>query len=392
MDNVLYWIWLTSKPVINPKKITSLLERFSTAEEIYLERNYFNIPNIGQKEIAALMDKSVAEANRIKAAADKAGAEIITFEDDEYPDKLRNIIPPPYILYVRGDITGIDDVLTVAVIGTRKHYTPYGKMVTMRLSSDLASNGAVVVSGLAEGLDGIAAEGALRAGGRTVAVMGTGIDIIYPARNKELAEEIVRHGAIITEYPPGSPAAKEHFPDRNRIIAGLSNGVLVTEAKRKSGTSITVRYAMEYGRDLFAVPGNINDLNYEGTNRYIQQGAKLTTNVNDILEEYPYAVRVSAVSERENAAQPDIAPETPERDIPETDNKPSDDASDIEIYKSLSEVDKRIVSLLMKKAMSIDELSRAMDMNAGALNVRLTLLEIKRTVRHMPGGIYEIVV
>ena len=386
MESVLYWIWLTSKTVIAPRKITSLLEYFGTAEEIYREETYANIPNIGMKEISALKDKSLSGAKKIKQKIDEMGARIVTFEDADYPDKLRNITPPPYILYVRGDISGLDEVLTIAVIGTRKGYTPYGKMATTRLSSELARNGAVVVSGLARGLDSAAAEGALRAGGRTIAVTGSGLDVIYPPENKDLTEEIARRGAVITEYPPGAQALPEHFPARNRIIAGLSNGVLVTEARKKSGTLITAQRAMEYGRDLFVVPGNINDLNYEGANRLIQQGAKLTANVNDILEEYPYAVKEQRIASEKSES----VTETETADAPERE-KPIGDVSDVDKYKDLNETDKRIVSLLMKKAMNIDELSRESEIGAGALNVRLTLLEMKQLIKRLPGGDYEIV-
>ena len=387
MERVLYWIWLTSKPSISPRKVTSLLEYFSTAEEIYRAEKYVNIPNIGAREISELKDKSLSQADKIKKSVDDMGARIITFEDEDYPDKLRNIIPPPYILYVRGDISGIDDILTIAVIGTRKGYTPYGKMATTRLSSELARNGAVVISGLARGLDSAAAEGALRAGGRTFAVTGSGLDVIYPPENKDLTEEIAKNGAVITEYPPGAQALPEHFPARNRIIAGLSNGVLVTEARKKSGTLITAKLAMEYGRDIFAVPGNINDLNYEGANRLIQQGAKLTANVNDILEEYPYAVKEKRSAAEVREAEPEktakVEPAVPERK--------AEEVSDLDKYKDLNETDKRIVSLLMKKDMNIDELSRAAELGAGALNVRLTLLEMKKLVKRLPGGNYEIV-
>ena len=387
MERVLYWIWLTSKSVIAPRKIMSLLEYFGTAEEIYREETYANIPNIGAREISALKDKSLSEAKKIKQKIDEMGARIITFEDDDYPSKLRNIIPPPYILYVRGDISGIDDVLSIAVIGTRKGYTPYGKMATTRLSSELARNGAIVVSGLARGLDSVAAEGALRAGGRTFAVTGSGLDVIYPPENKDLTEEIVKCGAVITEYPPGAQALPEHFPARNRIIAGLSNGVLVAEARKKSGTLITARLAMEYGRDLFAVPGNINDLNYEGANRLIQQGAKLVTGVNDILEEYPYAVKETRTERKKT----DAKPEGDRAEVIQTPEvKKAEEVSDIDKYADLNETDKCIVSLLMKKAMNIDELSRESDIGAGALNVRLTLLEMKQILKRLPGGDYEI--
>ena len=387
MEKVLYWIWLTAKPGITPHKIMSLMEYFSGAEEIYRAETYANIPNIGAREMSALKDKSLFQAKKIKKTIDDMGAKIITFDDDEYPDDLRYITPPPYILYVRGDISGINDVLTIAVIGTRKEYTTYGKMVTMRLSSELARGGAIVVSGMAEGLDSVAAVGAMRAGGRTIAVMGTGLDIAYPAWNRDLMEEIAAHGAVITEYPPGSPALKEHFPERNRIIAGISNGVLVTEAQAHSGTSITVGYATEYNRDVFAVPGSIYEEKYIGAHRYIQQGAKLTMSANDIFEEYPYMVRDKLSAPKRIETEPEETAEINAKIPPE----PADDVSDMDKYKDLNDTDKRIVSLLMKKDMNIDELSRETEIGAGMLNVRLTLLEMKKLVKRLPGGDYRIV-
>ncbi len=397
MDRVLYWIWLTSKSVISPNKIMSLLERYGSADEIYREREYRNVPNIGEKELAVLRDKSMSSAEHIREVSERIGSRIVTFEDEDYPDKLRNITAPPYILYVRGDISGLDDTLTIGVIGSR-HYTAYGEMVTTRMSSELARNGVIIVSGLARGLDTSAARGALKAGGRTIAVIGSGLDNMYPPENAGIADEISERGAVITEYPPSSPPLAMHFPARNRIIAGLSNGLLVTEAGRKSGTLITAGLALEYGRDLFVVPGRINEQNYEGSNRLIQQGAKLTVRVSDILEEYPYARRVKPAlqaerSESEKNGDAEAAENTPDKDGEVSNTAAISEikkTEDNERYKDLSEADRKILSLIMTRAVSIDEISRAVGMNAGEVNVRLTVLEMKKYIKRLPGGYYDI--
>lgn len=385
MDNVLYWIWLTSKPVITPQKIMSLLEYFSTAEEIYLAKTYFNVPNIGEKEASALRDKNMDAAKRIREGTEKLGADIITFDDERYPDRLRYIMPPPYILYVRGSIPSLDTLLTIGVVGTRE-ISPYGRIVTHRLAYDLAKNGVLIVSGLARGADTIAAKAAIRANAPTIGVLGCGIDVAYPPENKEIIDEVAKCGMVITEYPLGAAALPNHFPERNRIIAGLSNGVLVTDAPKRSGSLITARLATEYGRDVFSVPGNILEAEHIGSNTIIQQGAKLVMSAKDILEEYPYAVK----------KQRGTPKKSDEKNVKETNKNiraeqtEAEDFSNSSKFKSLSDEDKRIVSVLMKQDTHIDELSHQLGIPAGSLNVKLTLLEMKGAVKKLPGGMYKI--
>lgn len=211
--------------------------------------------------------------------------DIIGFEDKEYPDLLKEIYNPPLNLYIRGNRNILNDV-NIAIIGCRDA-SRYGEDVAVKFAFDLSKKNINIVSGLARGIDSFAHIGAIKAEGKTIAVLGNGLDIIYPSENKYLAKKILDlDGAIISEYPLGTKPDKTNFPARNRIISGLSNGVLVVEAKEKSGTLITVDFALEQGRDVFVVPGNINSENSIGTNRLIAEGARLVTNSQDISDEY----------------------------------------------------------------------------------------------------------
>ncbi len=214
------------------------------------------------------------------------GADFITLLDDYYPPMLSNISSAPPVLFFKGDITLLSELLSVSIVGARKA-DAYGRTVARSISRELAHAGLVVVSGLAIGVDSEAHRGAIEANGKTVAVMGSGLDKPYPACNSALFGEIVRKGCVISEFPPGTKPAKQNFPRRNRVIAGLSRAVMVVQASIESGSLITARFAAEYGRDVFAVPGDINRKNSEGTNWLLKNGAKTVTEVTDILEEYP---------------------------------------------------------------------------------------------------------
>ncbi len=209
----------------------------------------------------------------------------ISIFDKEYPQKLKNIFDPPMKLYVVGDYK-ILNTFKIGIIGCRK-CSDYGKNCAEYFSSNLACRNVTIISGLAKGIDSFAHNSCIEAGGKTIAVIGSGLDIMYPEENKWLFDKIIKTGgAIISEYPLGTKPLKYHFPARNRIISALSDGVLVVEAKEKSGTLITVDFALEQGKNIFVVPGNINSLNSKGTNSLIKEGAKLVQNVADILEEY----------------------------------------------------------------------------------------------------------
>ncbi|MGB9597116.1 MAG: DNA-processing protein DprA [Candidatus Poribacteria bacterium] len=216
---------------------------------------------------------------------EKYNCKIITIEDQTYPQSLKAIHDPPPLLYVKGELTDSDSN-SIAIVGTR-NATPYGKMAAEKISSQLASRGITIVSGLAQGIDTYAHKGALSVGGRTIAVLGNGLDIIYPSENAKLFEEIVNSGAVISELPMGTQPRRAIFPQRNRIISGISLGTLVIEASKQSGALITADLALEQGREVFAVPGQIFSEESKGTNWLIKQGAKLVESVEDILEELP---------------------------------------------------------------------------------------------------------
>lgn len=224
------------------------------------------------------VDREIEEAQR-------RGVRIITVDDSTYPERLKTIFDPPPVLYILGQSLPVDERL-IAIVGSRRA-TLYGRLMANSLARDLARYGAAVVSGMARGIDTFAHRGTLEGGGRTIAVLGSGLDVVYPRENASLMKEIATTGTVISEFPLGTKPLKQNFPRRNRIIAGLSMGVLVVEAAAKSGALITADYALENGRDVFAVPGRADGRYSQGTNNLIKQGAKMVTDVRDILEEFP---------------------------------------------------------------------------------------------------------
>ena len=258
MEHILYWLWLTTKYGVTPSKIKVLLEYFKTVEEIYFSKNFNNIYGLSDKIKSSLADKDLSKAEKILEQTAKLNQKILVYDSESYPQILKNISSPPYVLYVQGKVLELDKVLTIGVVGTRNS-SEYGRVVTDRICRELAQYGAVTIGGLARGIDTVGAWATLDVGGVAVGVVGNGLDIVYPSENVELVKAITEKGCIISEYAPGTPPVRNHFPARNRIIAGLSRGILVTEAPEKSGALITAKYALENDRDVFAVPRNITD-------------------------------------------------------------------------------------------------------------------------------------
>lgn len=284
MDSLAYWIGFNKVRGIGPARLRALLDAFGSVEaawnaapaavrDVGLDRR--SIQNL--LELRGKLDLA-AELARVQTA----GITLITWDDPRYPMRLKMINDPPPLLYVRGEIRPEDDY-GVAVVGTRG-ISNYGREATRALASDLARAGVTVISGLAKGIDAVAHRAALDVGGRSIAVLGSGIDVIYPWENKKLALDVINAGALISEYPLGTQPEATNFPPRNRIVSGLSRGVLVVEAGEVSGALITARFAAEQGRDVFAVPGSIFAHNSAGVNRLIRDGAIPVTGVNDILE------------------------------------------------------------------------------------------------------------
>ena len=263
-----------------------LFDHFGSAEDIWhAGADELKLAGAAPQLIRRLEKRDLAEAARIAGFAERYGINIITFSDPAYPDLLRGIPDPPYLLYVLGNLPGSDDGLTVGIVGTRE-MTGYGMDCAWRTAYGLASAGAVVVSGMARGIDGVAAAAALKAGGRTVAVLGCGMDTVYPPEHRDLMAAIASSGAVVSEYPPGCPPMARNFPVRNRIISGLSRGVFVVEAGEKSGAVLTAAEAKKQGRDVFALPGRVTDPSSAGTCRLLCEGAKAAAGAADILDYY----------------------------------------------------------------------------------------------------------
>jgi DNA processing protein len=287
---------------------------------------------------------------------ERAGVSVITWESEVYPERLLEVEAPPPVLYALGGFTESDS-WAVAVVGTRRA-TSYGRAVAEQLCTGLAEAGVTVISGLARGIDTIAHRAALDAGGRTVAVLGSGLDVLYPSENRQLARRIVDEGrgAIVSDYPLGTQPDAVNFPPRNRIISGLSKGVLVVEAGEKSGALITVTFALEQGRDVFAVPGPITSRMSDGTNDLLKQGAKCVTSVRDILEE----LNMDMVTEHVEAARA----------------LPSDPT------------ERMLMGFLQDSAQHIDELTNLSGLPASTVSAVLTMMELKGMVRHLGGMQY----
>ena len=289
----LQWLALTLTPAMGPIRGHRLVQQFGGVERVFsaslTELEAAGLPAASAQSIA--LGKSYSQAEEEFMKARDVGAEIISFEDEHYPARLKQIYDPPLALYVRGNGELLAEP-SMGVVGTR-HPTPYGMGMAERLSNDLASRGLVIVSGMARGVDTHAHRGALNGKGKTLAVWGTGIDVPYPRDNRRIAEAIIAAGgALVTEFSVGTFAAPQNFPIRNRIISGLSLGVLVVEAGEYSGTRITARCALEQGREIFAVPGNVTNRNSWGPNTLIKQGAKLTATWEDVWEELPVDIKL----------------------------------------------------------------------------------------------------
>lgn len=372
MEDKIYWLWLTSKQGLSAVKMRKLLEVFGDIGSIYSAKSFDRLTFLSERDKSMLRNKDLSRAEKIISDTLKIGSGIIVYDDYLYPDILKQTPSPPYVLYVQGQLPDFDSVLTIGVVGTRR-CSKYGTEVTNSICSALAASGVITIGGMASGIDTTGAWATIDAGGMAVGVLGNGLDIVYPSENAELVRVMTQKGCIISEYPPGTPGYRYNFPARNRIIAGLSRGLLVTEAPKHSGAFITAGYALENNRDVFAVPRSINETMYLGTNMLIQQGAKLVNSAEDILCEYPYAVKT------ETARKTDAVKKEKPRS-----------AAENEKYKNLSESEKTITALLEREDMQIDEISRELGIPVSDINTKLIMLEVKGIVKRLPGSVYRL--
>lgn len=367
------WIALNMTPGVGPRVATKLLEAFGSPQNVFhARRAQLEALRIKPETIESIMSRELearaaVELDRVK----KLGGDILILDDGSYPAMLREIADPPITLYVRGEWDACLTLPCVAIIGSRMCST-YGTNSCEMLARDLASRGICVISGLARGIDTSAHRGAIRGGGKTVGVLGTGIDGAYPKENMWLINEILGSGgAVVSQFPLGTPPLKDNFPYRNRIISGLSMGVLIVEASERSGSLITARLAMEQDREVMAVPGNITSANSYGTNYLIKCGAKLVQQWQDVVAELPSKIAAAILPPR--------VEETNENGSSNQEALPFD----------LNENERKVWSLLSAdEPVHIDVLVESSGLSFGDLNTTLVALDIRDLIRVLPGKNY----
>ncbi|MCT4688215.1 DNA-processing protein DprA [Vallitalea sp.] len=353
MEKEHYWLWLNNIKGIGLKKIKYLLNYFDEPKYIWEATDELNevkgLREIDRKAIIQSRNKEkiIEYYNRIK----KSNINFYSIDDDLYPEKLKNIYDYPYGIYVKGDIK--DDSPILAIVGARR-CTEYGREVAKLFGRELAKMGIIIISGMARGIDTAAHKGALEGGGKTYAVLGSGVNICYPKENYKLMDDICHKGALISEFPVNQIPKPGNFPLRNRIISGISDGVLVIEAAGKSGSLITADQALDQGKDVYSIPGRITDKLSEGTNNLIKMGAKLVTNIDDILDE----ISVIFTKEKQKNSE--------------------------NITLGLAEIEKIVYSCLSLEPLFIDDIHIKSNIPIDELGLILTKLELKGVIKQLP--------
>lgn len=442
MKDRLFEIWFALRCGIANKEFQPLLETYGTpydlfnADEAELEKL-----SCSQTLKRRLADKSLKEASRIMEYCRSNGIGILFWQDEQYPPSLRPLRDPPVLLYYKGRLPDLAHRLCISVVGTRS-MSEYGKRMAYKIGYEMAATGTVVVSGMALGNDSVAAAGAIAAGGQTVAVLGCGIDIIYPREHTKLYDEILKRGAILTEYPPATPPEGRNFPVRNRLISGLSRGTVVIEGDLRSGSMITAKTALLQGRDIYAFPGNVGETNSAGTNQLISDGASIVLKARDVLENYTFLYRdvldmtrllkaetrsepdeglltrlgvcVRTVSPKKSESQaapphtaqgspraqrsgaatsarfpaPPAADKTTASDEKAASAVPARGDASEQILKKLTETQQRVFAALpLDHAVPIDHITRE-GFSVGEVMAAMTILEIHGLTVTLPGGLY----
>lgn len=404
MSTLKYWLWLTTRKGLYGRNALDVLEWFGTPEAVFFadEREYDRLPNLTGQIKAELKNKDLSGANTILGDCERLDIRIMTYRDAGYPERLRNIYDPPLVLYIKGKTIPFDEKVTVGMVGMRE-CTPYGVKMGGKIALELARSGAVVVSGIAEGIDAACIRGVLMGGGTVVSVLGGGIDVHYPWCNRDLYADVAAVGALISEYPPGTRPLGSHFPIRNRIISGLSLGVVVVESDVTGGSMRTVEHVTDQSRDLFAVPGPADVKSSAGTNLLIAEGsAKLVTSGWDILEEYvdryPGAltrrqplspeVEESRLNHPGNAVSASEQKKTPAKEtakqVEETPSEP-ERIPWSQLRDKLTDDQRDILLALEEKSRIADDLVEMTQIPARRVLSALTILEVQGYVTQEPG-------
>lgn len=395
---LIHWIWLSRLPKVTARQKTELLKLFHDPEEIFGagEEALCRIEGMTEQAVQALCNKDMTDARKILRDCSEKSISILTFGDGAYPHRLKNTEDPPLVLYYKGCLPDWENVPVIGVVGTRKA-SAYGLQIAGDLGCEIASCGALLVSGGADGIDTRAMEGALQAGKKVVAVLGFGADIVYPAKNRSLFERVEKQGCLLTEYVPGTPPYSWNFPKRNRIISGLSAGILVVEAPEKSGALNTAHHAMEQGRDIFVVPGNINTPSCAGSNALLRERAIPVFKGWDVVREYeglyPGVVCPNTQSGQHifAVAQTAVYPETQPKQRKSSDNKFIDkqEKSRYSVLESekpnLTPEEQAVVRLLSDKPCPVDTVIAQSDLPSGKVLSILTVLALKGVVKNHPG-------
>lgn len=352
----LFLIGLASIPNIGGRRIIKLLEYFEGAERAWKasKPEWLAVPGIGEKVWESFdYYRRSFNPSSIEKKLKELNIQVITIFEKDYPALLKEIFDPPVLLYCRGKLSNN----CLAIVGSRRA-SGVGKEIAYQFAQRLARQGLTIVSGLARGIDSQAHKGALDAGGRTIAVLGSGIDVCYPPENRHLFKNIEENGAVISEFPLGTPPHAANFPARNRIISGLSKGVLVVEAAEKSGALITADFAIEQGREVFAIPGSIISTNSKGTNYLIQQGAKLVQNIEDITDEF-FGFQLETMWDKSCEENPESSSE-----------------------------ESRLLSVIGDYPLHIEEIAQRIDIPYRTLSVVLLDLELRGLIKQLPGSYY----
>ena len=432
MKHAAQWIWFAEKCGVGSTDLMTVFEKFGSIKDVYLaDYDEYIERGLGERFAETLSDKSLDGAYSIMKYCEITGVGILTYSDEGYPQSLRSLKDPPAVLYYVGKLPDFNKCLCIAAVGTRK-MSEYGMRSAYKIAYETAASGAIVISGMALGIDAVAASAAMAAGGRTVAVLGCGIDVIYPREHRRLYNAIKENGAILTEYPPSTEPRGFNFPQRNRIISGLSQGTVVIDAGENSGALITAKTAILQGRDVYAVPSNIDSENSSGTNSLIRDGAQAVLCGNDIVKNYVYLFRdtldvqkmkaseaksefdasvlsrfgirarggvpafegISAKAEKENSQHSKGKEKTHENrrgarasesSAPREEHKGDDSMAAL---RSLDEKQRRIFDEMpLDRAISLDYLLKT-GFKLGEIMSALTKLEIKGLISSLPGGLY----
>ena len=356
MDDRKYWVGFNLIKGIGAVRMQGLVAYFGDLESAWgADPAGLAEAGLGAKVIERVIAaRQKVDLDQVWSRIESQGIKILTWQDEQYPSRLKEIDQPPPVLYIRGEYLP-NDLFAVAIVGTRR-VTPYGRQVTEEISSFLAANGITVVSGLARGVDAVAHQTALKSGGRTIGILGSGVDKIYPPEHQKMAEQMMERGAIISDYAPGTPPDASNFPPRNRIISGLSLAVVVVEAGETSGALITAAFAAEQGREIFSVPGSILAPQSKGTNKLIQSGAQPLLSASDLMQ----ALDITRIGEHKSARK--ILP--------------------------ADETESRLLNVLGGEPLHVDEIRNQTDLPIEKVSATLALMELKGMVRQVGGMNY----